>query len=182
MNTVEPIRDIEKIEQIKVYLRSRSQRNFIMFLLGINSGLRISDILVLKVSDVKNRDFVILSEKKTRKDKKFLLNETLKHELKGFIAFKEDDEYLFSGKRAGDKPLDRTTAYKIINEAARAVGIKDRIGTHTLRKTFGYHFYQKTKDVALLQYLFNHSSPSVTLGYIGINQDVADKALKEFEL
>jgi len=58
----------------------------------------------------------------------------------------------------------------------------DSIGTHTLRKTFGYHFYQKYKDIALLQELFNHSAPSVTLRYIGINQDMIDDAMKEFKL
>lgn len=58
----------------------------------------------------------------------------------------------------------------------------DSIGTHTLRKTFGYHFYQKYKDLALLQELFNHSAPSVTLRYIGINQDMIDDAMREFKL
>ena len=68
-----------------------------------------------------------------------------------------NDEYLFTpvnGKSR--KPISREMAWIILNKAARELGIKE-IGTHTLRKTFGYHFYQKTKDVALLQYLFNHS-------------------------
>jgi integrase len=68
-----------------------------------------------------------------------------------------------------------------LNTAADKVGL-DEIGTHTLRKTFGYLFYQKTKDVAQLQELFNHSAPSVTLRYIGINQDVMDKAIDDFSL
>jgi len=182
MNYVEPIRDLDKIDQIKIYLRSRNQRDFIMFLLGINSGLRISDILRLKVSGVKDRDSIIITEKKTGKEKRFLLNDNLKSELREFITFKDEDEYMFSRYRSGKKPLDRSTAYLIINNAARAVGISDNVGTHTLRKTFGYHFYQRTKDVALLQQLFNHSSPSVTLKYIGINQDVVDKAMKDFQL
>ena len=181
MNYVEPIRDLDKIDQIKIYLRSRNQ-TFIMFLLGINSGLRISDILRLKVSDVKDRESIIITEKKTGKEKRFLLNDNLKSELREFITFKDEDEHLFSRYRSGKKPLDRSTAYLIINNAARAVGISDNVGTHTLRKTFGYHFYQRTKDVALLQQLFNHSSPSVTLKYIGINQDVVDKAMKGFQL
>jgi len=182
MNYVEPIRDLDKIDQIKIYLRSRNQRDFIMFLLGINSGLRISDILRLKVSDVKDRESIIITEKKTGKEKRFLLNDNLKSELREFVTFKDEDEYMFSRYRSGKKPLDRSTAYLIINNAARAVGISDNVGTHTLRKTFGYHFYQRTKDVALLQQLFNHSSPSVTLKYIGINQDVVDKAMKGFQL
>ncbi|WP_342668518.1 tyrosine-type recombinase/integrase [Cytobacillus solani] len=56
------------------------------------------------------------------------------------------------------------------------------IGTHTLRKTFGYHFYQKYKDVAVLQQIFNHSSPAVTMRYIGINQDIMDEAVDGFSL
>ena len=73
-------------------------------------------------------------------------------------------------------------AYRIINNACFQAGITARIGTHTLRKTFGYHFYNKTKDVALLQCIFNHSAPSVTLAYIGINQDIIDSNLHAFAL
>ncbi|HQM85436.1 MAG TPA: tyrosine-type recombinase/integrase, partial [bacterium] len=78
--------------------------------------------------------------------------------------------------------IDRIMAYRILNEAAVATGLETKIGTHTLRKTFGFHLYQQKKDVALLQYLFNHSSPSVTLRYIGINQNVADEVMKGFNL
>lgn len=69
-------------------------------------------------------------------------------------------------------------AWKILNTAAKEVGL-DEIGRHTLRKTFGYHFYQKYKDVAVLQQIFNHSSPSVTMRYIGINQDIIDEAVDD---
>ncbi len=69
----------------------------------------------------------------------------------------------------------------ILRNAAKKSGLSE-IGTHTLRKTFGYHFYKKTKDIALLQELFNHSAPSVTLKYIGINQDIMDNALEDFSL
>jgi integrase len=58
----------------------------------------------------------------------------------------------------------------------------DEIGTHTLRKTFGYHFYQQTKDVAMLQEIFNHSSPAITLKYIGVNQDSMDRAMTKFKI
>ena len=93
------------------------------------------------------------------------------------------NEYLFTSNRTttADKPITRDTAYKAINRVAQRMGLQD-IGTHTMRKTFGYHFYQKTKDVALLMQLFNHSAPSITLRYIGINKDVMDDAVKEFTL
>jgi integrase len=73
-------------------------------------------------------------------------------------------------------------AYKIINNACRKAGITDNVGTHTLRKTFGYHHYQQFHDVAILQYLLNHSSPSITLRYIGITQDNVENTLQQFEL
>ena len=69
-----------------------------------------------------------------------------------------------------------------VQEACFEAGITARIGTHTLRKTFGYHFYQEYKDIGLLQYLFNHSSQRVTLLYIGITQELIDSKLRSFAL
>lgn len=63
----------------------------------------------------------------------------------------------------------------------KRIGLEE-IGTHTMRKTFGYWHYQQYKDVAILQEIFNHSSPSVTLRYIGINQDNIDKSYMNFSL
>ncbi|MEK5061888.1 tyrosine-type recombinase/integrase, partial [Paenibacillus sp. FSL H7-0326] len=91
------------------------------------------------------------------------------------------DEPLFISRKKG-APLQRTTAWTILNQAAEMVGIKENIGTHTLRKTFGYHMYKKTKDVAKLQEIFNHSAPSITLRYIGISRDEQDEAYLNFNL
>ena len=76
----------------------------------------------------------------------------------------------------GAKPITRQQAYKILNDAAGKFGV-ERIGTHTLRKTFGYHFYQQTKDIATLKEIFNHSDISITFRYIGINQDIKDEKM-----
>lgn len=182
MNTVDPIRDIEQIRKMKDYLITRNYRDYILFILGINTGLRISDLLNLKVSDVKDKYHIIIKEQKTGKEKKFLLNDQTREEIKRYVEHKDEDDHLFYSKRNRSAAIDRTMAYRILNEAAEATGLETRIGTHTLRKTFGFHLYQQKKDVALLQYLFNHSSPSVTLRYIGINQSVADEVMKGFNL
>ncbi|HQI06083.1 MAG TPA: site-specific integrase [bacterium] len=182
MNTVDPIREISDIQKMKSVLLASSYRDYLFFLLGINTGLRISDILNLKVSDVRNKYHIIIREQKTGKEKKFMLNDSLKEELDRFISSKGDDDFIFESKRTRNKPLERTRAYFILNRAAETAGLKIRIGTHTLRKTFGFHFYQRTKDIALLQQLFNHSGQSVTLRYIGINQSVSDEAMREFNL
>lgn len=181
MVCVEPIRDKEKIEIVKRILKKNGSRDYLLFLMGINSGLRISDILKLKVSDVKNKRYIELIEQKTNKYKRFPIANSFKYELEEYILGKMSDEYLFASQKGG-KSISRIQAYRIICNACVNAGIKARIGTHTLRKTFGYHFYNKTKDVALLQCIFNHSAPSVTLRYIGINQDIIDSHLKAFSL
>ena len=180
MNEVQPIREQEKIELMKKILLKRSYRDWFLFIMGINTGLRISDLLPLKVNDVRNKSHITITEKKTGKAKRFRINYELQEQIAHYIDNMSENDYLFKSKRA-NKPIQRVQAYKILNAAAKQVSVNE-IGTHTLRKTFGYHFYRKTKDVALLQNIFNHSAPSITLRYIGINQDMIDKAIDDFSL
>jgi len=180
MNTVQPIRDTIMIQQIKDFLMEDSPRNYMLFVLGINSGLRISDILHLQVRDVQGKH-IDLKEQKTKKKKKIRITPQLKRELSWYIEGKEPKEYLFKSRKGTNRPIGRSMAYKILRKAADRYGLKE-IGTHTLRKTFGYHFYLQTKNVAMLQELFNHSSPKITLVYIGINQDTMDNAMAKFKI
>lgn len=175
MNSVEPIRDVNKLEDIVSYLKNKNQRDYIMFLLGLYTGLRISDILKLQVKHVKGRDTIRLKEKKTDKSKVIKINKFLKKELESYIADKEDYQYLIANSKSGLNPISRQHAYKIINDVGLFFGLEN-IGTHSMRKTFGYHYYLKTKDTAVLQNIFNHSDPSITLKYIGINQDTISSA------
>jgi len=135
------------------------------------------------VKDIRDQTHISIIETKTRKAKRFKINNSLQTEIGNYTGGMFPDEYLFA-RRTGHKdlPISRVMAYLILNGAARKVGITDPIGTHTLRKTFGYFFYLRTKDIALLQKLFNHSSPSITLRYIGITQDSMDKAIENFSL
>ncbi len=80
------------------------------------------------------------------------------------------------------KRLERVSAYRILNAACKKANLEENIGTHTLRKTFGYHFYRKYKDVVMLQKIFNHSSPEITLLYIGLEQEVIYKSYVNFIL
>ncbi|MFB5190683.1 tyrosine-type recombinase/integrase [Alicyclobacillus fastidiosus] len=134
----------------------------------------------LKLRDVRNNSHICLEEKKTGKQKRFVINADLRKQIDEYTQDMSDDSYLFPSQKTG-KPITRVQAYRVLNSAAKQVGL-DEIGTHTMRKTFVYHFYQATKDVALLQEIFNHSAPSVTFRYIGINQDVMDRALNDFSL
>lgn len=181
MNSVEPIRDPIIVEDITGYLRQRNQRDYIMFLLGIYTGLRISDILILRVRDVRNKDYISIREKKTRKEKKFEIHPILKRELAVYTRDKEPDEYLIKSREGVNRPIRRERAYQILQDLAVVYNLES-VGTHTLRKTFGYHFYQQYKDVATLQRIFNHSHPSLTLRYIGIEQEGINKAIKGFKI
>jgi len=180
MNFVQPIRDPDMIFEIKRFLRAKSERNYMLFVTGINSGLRISDILQLRVKDTK-RSYFNITEIKTGKKRRFEMTVQLQKELKEYCEGKEDHEYLFKSRKGINKPIGRSMAYKILREAAEYVGLDD-IGTHTMRKTFGYHMYMKYKDVALLQKILNHSDPAFTLRYIGIDEDIQNKAIRGFKI
>ncbi|MBY6999000.1 tyrosine-type recombinase/integrase, partial [Clostridium botulinum] len=90
-------------------------------------------------------------------------------------------EYLFKSRKGQNKPITRVQAYRILLEAGKCLGMAE-VGTHTLRKTFGYWHYKQYKDVAILQDIFNHSAPSITLRYIGINDDIKDNSIENFYL
>lgn len=180
MKTVQPIRNKCDIEAMKRVLLKRCYRDYFMFVLGINIGLRISDLLALRVSDVRDRTHIVITEMKTGKVKRFKINKELRKTINVYIKNLDGDDFLFKSRR-GNQHIKRVQAWKILNAAAEEVGLSE-IGTHTLRKTFGYHFYQKYKDVAVLQEIFNHSSPAVTMRYIGINQDIMDEAIDGFSL
>ncbi|SDJ76804.1 site-specific integrase [Paenibacillus naphthalenovorans] len=184
MNIVQPIRDKRVIEGIKSFLKGRNQRDYVLFCTGIYTGLRISDILWLRVSDVSGTH-IVLREGKTNKPKMIKINIELREALNPYIKGKQPEEFLFPARsrkiKSGlrQQPLHRSTAYKMLNFAARHFNLRD-IGCHTMRKTWGYHLYMHNpRNLALLMEMFNHSSETVTLRYIGITQDMADRAVDE---
>ena len=180
MNIVEPIRQIESIRKVENILEKQNYRNLLLFDIGINTGLRISDLLALNVSDVKNKEYIELNEKKTGKFKKIPLNKKLKILIKNYVSSMNSSEPLFKTKN--NNRIDRTCAYRIIKKACCRANIRERIGTHSLRKTFGYHYYKANKDIVMLQKILNHSNPSVTLRYIGIDDEEIFNSYKHFTL
>lgn len=179
MNYVEPIRDSTTVQDVADYLKEVSPKYFIMYMIGIYSGLRISDILKLKVRDVRGKDKIKVREKKTGKEKLFPVNKELAAALDDYCEGKKDYEYIVPSARAVNKAVSREYAYRVIHAAGEQFGL-DNLGTHTMRKTFGYHFYLQTKDIVLLMRIFNHNDQSKTLRYIGIEQTTIDQAMKKF--
>ncbi len=178
--TVEPIREKAKIKQLYQYLNGSDPKYALIFKFGVNTGLRISDIIPIKASDIFNekwqfRDYLILNERKTAKEKKIKLNDTLRRCLLNYVKTQHLDfkDYLFQSQKGGH--LGRIQVYKVLKEAATVMGIEN-FGTHSLRKTWGYWTYKISKyNIGLIMDTFNHSSPGITLRYIGINQDQKDE-------
>lgn len=181
MNFVEPIRDPCVVQRIEEYLKNTNLRNYIMVMIGLYTGLRISDILKLKVRDVKNRNNISIREIKTGKQKLFEINPKLKKELAAYTQSKGLNEYLIKSRQGHNRPITRNQAYLILRNLADQFSI-EQVGCHTLRKTFGYHFYLQYKDIVTLQKIFNHDHPVITLRYIGIEQQQINKAIKNFKI
>lgn len=180
MEFVQPLRTPEEIRDMKKVLRAKSERDYIMFMIGINAGLRVSDILGLKVRDVRGKHIKLI-EQKTQKTKYIAINDSLRKALDIYIRQLPNDAYLIKSRVGGNKPISRTRAYAILHEAAEQCDIP-YVGTHTMRKTFAYHMYQRTKDIGALQRILNHSKPEVTLRYIGVEQDYQDDLVRNNNL
>lgn len=173
---VEPIKDVESIENIRKVLAKSSQRDLLLFVLGINTGIRISDLLTLKVSDVwekgQVKEFLYLYDEKRQEGNLHYLNRKVREELEKYITLTplKENDYLFKSQK-DDLPITRQQAYRIINQAARDAGILGKVGTHTLRKTFGYHAFRTGVAISLLMKIFHHYSPAETLKYIGVDKE-----------
>jgi integrase len=177
---VQPIRSREQLEDMKWSLKRHcSQRDYIMFLIGINTGLRVSDILKLKTKDLKRKKRITILEGKTKKARTIQLD-NIYSEIQEYIKAVES-EWLFPSRK-GDKPISTIQAYRQLNKAAEMADIPDGIGTHSMRKTFGYWHYKQFKDVAQLQMILNHAHPEITLRYIGITAEEIENNLNNFVL
>jgi integrase len=176
---VQPIRSKEDIEKMKWALkRFCGQRDYILFLVGINSGLRCGDLVKLQAKDLKRKKEVTIVEGKTKKPRTIYLY-SIYEELNNYIDGLETN-WLFPSRK-GSKPISVTQAYRQLNKASAMAEI-EHIGTHTMRKTFGYWHYKQFGNVAQLQIILNHSHPQITLRYIGITKEEIEDTFKSFSL
>ena len=180
MNIVDPIRDEEIIKSIEGHLRKENERDYILFLVGLHTGLRISDILRIRVEDIYKKNILKVKEKKTSKAKDVSLSSKLQREVNKYVEKNEmSSEYFLIKSRNGfNEHIGRGRAYDII----KGVCIKfkvDNVGTHTMRKTFGYWHYKKYRDIEALRKYFNHSDSTVTTRYIGLQQEIINKQVKD---
>lgn len=193
MESVQPIKSDSQIKKMMKILDDQNPRDALMFRLGLNTILRISDILRLKVKDViyvdgSFREYLSLFEAKTknkssRTRKKIKLNSMIRDQIKNYIKLfnLEQDDYLIFSMRDPDRPLDRVQAWRILKKVAEIVGVKN-FGTHSMRKTLAWRVYKQSKDLSLVMHLLNHKSPEHTLRYIGIVQESVDNVYEDFAI
>lgn len=174
MAEVQPITNKRDIERMKQSLHGR---DLLLFITGINTNLRISDILTLKREDFEG-EHIRLKEKKTSKYKTSKINDSLR---KAIEELAPESGYLFPSRK-GDKAISTTQAWRILNDAADRAGLTINFGTHSMRKTWGYHAYQAGYDLTLIQKALNHSSQRETLIYIGIEQKQLDEVFSSINL
>lgn len=163
MNEVQPIKNKRDIERMK---QSLNGRDLLLFILGINTNLRISDLLRLTREDIVD-NAIVLVESKTGKTKRIHLGENTIAQIKPLLP---DTGTLFPSRKGG-KPISRQQAWRTLNAAAERAGLNIEFGTHSLRKTFAYHAYKQGVDLALLMRILNHSSQRETLRYLGIETE-----------
>ena len=184
MVVVQPIREKEKIQEIQNFLRD-NPRDYLLFVLGLNTALRIGDILRLKASDVRSKgqvkDILKVRISKTGRQKRIALNLAIKKALRFFFKCNTglaDNEFLFTG-RGRDKPMSRVNAWMILKRIAEKFDLPD-IGTHSLRKTWGYQARKAGIEISVIQEKLGHRTPGVTKRYIGITDDEVHEVEREF--
>jgi integrase len=186
MSEVQAVKDLDKVKLISHLLERRYSKQMAdVWNIGLNLALRVSDLLSIKFEDIHD-DRLVVKESKTGKLANIKLNQKALDAIKAIQVEHPDHIYLFQSYRNQQSlnrlpnPLSRravSTAFAMIGEE-----VNISLGTHSMRKTRGYHLYQSTKDIARVMKMLRHSSEGVTLRYIGITQADVDKDFVDLEI
>ncbi len=193
MSQTKPIKNVAEMKQFRDYYLYEhfNLRNYMMIVLGLNTALRVSDLLSLRWGNVwdfsKNqfRKHLEVIESKTGKSNRIALNTSVKQALllyKDSLPAIDGAAFLFPSPRDNTKPLSRYQAFRIVKRAAESVGIEGVISCHSMRKTFGYQASKQGVPPALLMNIYNHSSYQITKRYLDIDQDDKDEAFCKINL
>lgn len=176
-----PIKDIYTINLIKAYcLNKKDYRFLLFFLIGINTGLKVNEILELNVADVREKDYIIIKQCLAGIKKRLPINKEIKDLINIMTADANKNSPLFVSRRG--KRLDRTIVYNEFKSICEDLGLSDDYSIASLRKTFGYHYYQKYKDLSFLQWLFNQTTVFATMQYIDVEENLSSRFNPEFSL
>lgn len=176
---VDPIKSRKDVEKVKRYLYEKDKRYYLIFVLGVNTGLRISDIVGLKVKQIYKKRYVYVKEKKTSKPHEIKINASARDAINEYCCNLNKEEYLFISQK-GDY-LKEKTVYKVLKKAFKKCRLRGNFGTHTLRKTYAWHLNEDS-GIEMVQWALNHENQSDTLKYLGIKQEALDKAIDRLNL
>jgi len=169
---VDPIREIKNIKAISK-LTSGNPRDYLLFIMGVNNGLRACDLIRLKAGQVralKVGDTLTIKESKTGKDNILVVNKTVFKALRNYLdkVQPDDDDFIFASRK-GNSHLQSQAVSKLVKKWTKAINLKGNYGAHTLRKTWG--FIQRTEYSVGFEIIckrYNHSNPAITMRYLGI--------------
>lgn len=187
MEYVEAFRRVEDINSIKRYLKKHSERDYTLFVIGINTGLKINEILELKCSDVLTSENIIKEYLKLKlddeKETSVYVNAKVRIALQDYLEKLPtvEDSYLFMSPKT-NKPITRQQAHRIIHQAVEGAGIEGKYGASSMRKTYGYHAYKQGVSVSLIQKHFHHGSLAETMKYLGISEEEKIKTIIDVNL
>lgn len=191
MNTVDAVKTQEQRTQVEAQLREAGQVYFDIWKLGLNTALRISDLLALTMADVKGLDadepILELEEQKTGKHRRIVINRPALQVMQRRLADNPKHKYLFQSEsvklaRGKKQPINRRSVARVFEKVGKRVAPKVQLSTHSMRKTRGFAMYEAGKSIESICKVLNHSSPAVTMAYIGIDQRDIDQSYVEFEL
>ena len=180
---VQPITNPKDIKRIKKLLANRP-RDYLLFVLGINTGLRTQDLLSLRIENVENLalgERFVIREKKTGKDNVLIINKEIRYALDKYLAIHREhvpDEYLFKSRKYYNSPLSTYAVTHYVQNWCDEINLKGNYGAHTLRKTWCY--MQRTQygvSWEVLAKRLNHVNPSVTRRYMGVQSEDVEKTL-----
>ena len=192
MGTSQPIRSLDELTAFRSYYLNKevNLRNYMLICMGLNTALRISDMLQLKWGNVYDFDrkhyakHIVVCEGKTGKETRIAINNNLIDAFEmymGSLKSVSGNDYIFTGKTKGTH-LSRSQAFRIITHVAEALSMENGISCHSLRKTFGYYAWKYGTPPAMLMEIYNHSSYEITKRYLGIKQDDRDNVFLKVNL
>lgn len=171
MGWVSPIKDDDTLDKFKKALRKVDDKYYIMFEVGLGTGLLLQDILLLKNKDVYKKDKIDVEIGVRQIQRTYDIPEEVQTIINQYVEGKDPNAYLITGHASSPAPLSREQAYRVFKSVGRMVGLST-IGAQTMRKTFAWRYYKNTGDISYLQHLFNHASPAITFRYIGEKPNV----------
>ena len=171
MNWVSPIKDEETLKRFKEALKKEDDKYYILFEIGVGTGMQLQEILKFKNNDIRGKDEIEACIGTKNIKRTFQIPAELKEIITNYTEGKDPEAFLIKGHESSPAALSREQAYRVFKNVGKELGLNS-IGAQTMRKTFAWRYYKETNDIYYLQNLLNHASPSITYRYIGEKPNV----------